>query len=349
MISFYPGPSRIHDEIADYALEATQSGILSMNHRSDSFVALSKQTIKLLRQKLGIPADYTVFFTSSATECWEIIAQSLVRDRSTHVYNGAFGQKWYDYSSRIRHTASWAFEAEQATETTIPENLRGDVLCFTQNETSNGTQVHDNLLGEIRKAHPDAIIAVDATSSIGGITLTFGNADVWFGSVQKCFGLPAGLGLMICSPKAIAQAADLQEKAHYNSLVFMNQMMQKWQTSYTPNVLGICLLLRVLKDSKHIAKVDEKIRHRYAQWVDFLSRRKHIGHLVNNEAVRSYTVIPVKAEPALITRIKAEAKSKGLLLGEGYGQWNADTFRIANFPALKKSEIRQLMDFLKKY
>ena len=349
MISFYPGPSRIHNKIPDYVRDAADSGILSANHRSDAFVSLSRETIRLLRLKLDIPNDYTVFFTSSATECWEIIAQSVIRDKSIHIYNGAFGQKWYDYTARIRRADSWAFDVEQSTETVVPEHLLGDLLCLTQNETSNGTQVQDNILAQIRLAHPESIIAIDATSSIGGIKLTFENADIWFGSVQKCFGLPAGLGIMICSPRAIERAHDINENAHYNSLLFMNQMMEKFQTSYTPNVMAIYLLMRVLKDSKHITKVDEKIRARYEQWMEFLSHASSIKHLVQNESVHSFTVIPVKAEPELVARIKTEAKDKGLLLGEGYGHWKEETFRIANFPALKKGEIKKLMRFLRKF
>jgi len=348
MISFYPGPSRIHDEIGEYARDAAASGILSANHRSPEFVSLSKETIHQLRLKLGIPDEYTIFFTSSATECWEIIAQSLVRDKSTHLWNGAFGQKWYDYTSRIRNAESWSFDVEQPTETVVPVNLLGDVLCLTQNETSNGTQVSDSTLASIRQAHPEPLIAVDATSSLGGIVLTFSNADIWFGSVQKCFGLPAGLGMMICSPRAIARALEINETAHYNSVTFMKQMMDKWQTSYTPNVMGIYLLMRVLKDSKNIKKVDQKIRGRYEKWMDFLEASGNIRHLVQNESVHSHTVIPIKAEPALVKRIKEKAKANGLLLGEGYGQWKESTFRVANFPALKKDEIRQLMRFLKK-
>jgi phosphoserine aminotransferase len=38
-----------------------------------------------------------------------------------------------------------------------------------------------------------------------------------------------------------------------------------------------------------------------------------------------------------------------LLLGEGYGKMKAETFRIANFPALKGKEIEKLMGFLKGY
>ena len=105
MISFYPGPSRVHDEVPRYVKDAHHDGILSMNHRSDTFVKMSEKTIGLLKRKLTIPRNYTVFFTSSATECWEIIAQSLIQTKSYHLYNGSFGQKWFDYTHRLHPNA----------------------------------------------------------------------------------------------------------------------------------------------------------------------------------------------------------------------------------------------------
>ena len=349
MISFYPGPSRVHNEIPEYVAEAFKSGILSANHRSDAFVALSRETIILLRRRLSIPEDYTIFFTSSATECWEIIGQSLILQQSLHVFNGAFGQKWFDYTSRIRKATSYTFGVEEELRPNDVYAEGCDVLCVTQNETSNGSQVSNGLIRQLRKKHPHTLLAVDATSSMAGIMLDIEAADVWFASVQKCFGLPAGLGLMICSPAAIRRALEFNEQAHYNSLTFMKQMMDKWQTSYTPNVMAIYLLHRVLEKSKPIEKVHDKIVARYGEWMDFLDRRSSMSHLIKNKTVQSYTVVPVTASPEVVTRIKREAKESGLLLGEGYGPWKETTFRIANFPALKKHEIKLLMKFLKKF
>jgi phosphoserine aminotransferase len=60
-------------------------------------------------------------------------------------------------------------------------------------------------------------------------------------------------------------------------------------------------------------------------------------------------VIPVAAPAELITTVKNKAKKEGILLGEGYGDLKSGTFRIANFPALKTSEIELLRTFLKSF
>jgi phosphoserine aminotransferase len=350
MISFYPGPSRVHDSIPSFVKDAYKEGIMSINHRSDDFIRMNKRTITLLKEKLRVPKNYTVFFTSSATECWEIIAQSLYDNGSFHFHNGAFGQKWFDYTKRLRREAvSSPFDLNTEPDPgLVPEEFQG-IICLTQNETSNGTQVSTAVLRKIRKRNPEALIAIDATSSMAGIRLDFKNADIWFASVQKCFGLPAGLGILICSPAALETASRINEKDHYNSLTFMMEMMEKWQTSFTPNVLAIYLLMRVLESSPAIDEVEQEIVARYEGWTSLLHETNAISHLVTNTKVQSYTVVPVRAEEKVIDAIKKEARKNSILLGEGYGPFKPYTFRIANFPAITQKEIKTLKSFLRKY
>ena len=190
---------------------------------------------------------------------------------------------------------------------------------------------------------------MDATSSMAGIALNFNHADIWFASVQKCFGLPAGLAIMVCSPKAIERIATLKENNHYNSLLFMTEMMKKRQTPYTPNVLGIYLLMRVLKDSRKIEAVYKKINNRAKEWQDFFKEGKNLKLYIHNRNVISQTVVTITGNPQLLTKVKGDAKKNGFLLGEGYGKLKNETFRIANFPALKKKEISNLKIFLSSY
>ena len=350
MISFYPGPSRVYDEIPRYVKDAHRRGILSLNHRSPEFEELSKRTINLLKQKLSIPGNYTILFATSATECWEMIAQSLVIRESIHLYNGAFGEKWFDYTHRLHEGASaMAFDRDAVLN---PKKLifkTGEVICLTQNETSNGTQVSNAIIGAVKRNNPNHLIAVDATSSMAGVRLNFTAADVWFASVQKCFGLPAGLAVMIVSPKGMERVRQINETGHYNSLSYMTQMMAKWQTPCTPNVLGIYLLMRTLQARRPIGEVYKEIKQRAEDWQSLLQRSKILRPLINNPGIRSQTVVAVSTDANQIEKIKKEAHKKGFLLGEGYGALKKDTFRIANFPALKKNEIARLMKFLSSF
>ncbi len=348
MISFYPGPSRVYSAVPRYVQEAYEEGVLSINHRSPEFVAISQRTVALVKEKLGVPDDYTVFYASSATECWEIISQSLVRHSSYHVHNGAFGQKWFRYAQQLQPRAEqYAFNFQQSLRASqLEPSSEAEVICLTHNETSNGTALPLATLADVRIRFPQPLIAVDATSSLAGVELPIALADVWYASVQKCFGLPAGMAVLICSPRALEKAQRVGENRHYNSLLYMQEQMQRWQTTHTPNVLGIYLLMRTLEDRAAIGEVDAQTQERYQQWVDFLSDMKKIHLLVNDPALRSRTVIPIEAEPETINQLREQARQAGITLGNGYGDLKATTLRIANFPAILDKEIEQLRNFL---
>ncbi|GAB3892809.1 alanine--glyoxylate aminotransferase family protein [Larkinella knui] len=333
MITFYPGPSKVYSQVADYAQEAIRSGVVSLNHRSAGFMDIVKETRRLLHEKLAIPSDYHIAFVSSATECWEIVAQSLTVTTSLHPYGGAFGKKWMEYAHRIKPMI-------------VPGEA--DVLCVVQNETSNGTQVRMDTLAQFRREF-SGLIAVDAVSSLGGLAFDWSLADVWFASVQKCLGLPAGLAVLIYSPQALKQAEIIHDRQYYNSLLFIHENMAKDQTPFTPNGLGIYLLMRVMQQVPPISDVDELIRNRAADWYQFLENETGWELLIQKPEQRSDTVIAVRGREEAIRAVKADALKSGITLGNGYGDWKSTTFRIANFPAIEEWEIEQLKSFLRTY
>lgn len=334
MITFYPGPSKVYPQVADYAAEAVRLGIVSLNHRSAGFMDIVKETVQLLHEKLAIPAHYHVALVSSATECWEIVAQSLTAETSLHPYAGAFGKKWAEYAYRIKP----------------PTNLgEADVLCIVQNETSNGTQVSMASLAQFRREF-SGLVAVDAVSSMAGVAFDWSLADVWFASVQKCFGLPAGLAVLIYSPDALKRAEEIGENRHYNSLLFIHENFANYQTPYTPNGLGIYLLMRVLQQMGPITEVDATTKKRAADWYQFFGTTDTgFALLVDDPALRSDTVIAVAGSEIPIKKVKTAAQQAGITLGNGYGDWKNTTFRIANFPAITNEEIDQLRQFLRDF
>jgi phosphoserine aminotransferase len=345
MITFYPGPSKVYPEVQHYLNEAFESGLISANHRSEAFMKMLEETISGLKSKLNVPADYEVYFVSSATECWEITAQSLISEESLHIFNGAFGEKWMEYTQKLTgNTRSLSFELNAELGLGNVAASKNEVICLTQNETSNGTTVSAQVLNELR-SKTDSIIAIDATSSMAGVMLPWESGDVWYASVQKCFGLPAGMGVMIVSPKAVARAIEIGENAHYNSFLFMRDNFVKYQTPYTPNTLGIYLLGRVMQQVASIRQVSDQTKKRAAEWYSFLSDNGY-QPLVQNEAVRSDTVIAVREAKERIADLKKAAKQAGIVLGNGYGKEKETSFRIANFPAITQVEIDTLKQFL---
>lgn len=351
MITFAPGPSKVFDVLPKYMQDAYDKGILSANHRSAAFMNLYQETETLMREKLHVPEDYKLLFTSSATENWEIISQSIVQSASFHIYSGSFGKKWYEFANYIEpKTKALKIEADQEIDVenlVIPAEF--DLIAITQNETSNATQVRNEILAAIALKYPEKMIAVDTTSSMAGIELEFPLADVWYASVQKCFGLPAGLGILLVSPKAIEKVKNKGERGRYNSLNFMLENAENYQTHYTPNVLGIYLLSRVLQDMPEIQHVDSKIRERMRTLEKTIAHTAKLRMLISNEATRSSTVMGITGREELISEVKKAAEKEGMQMGSGYGPLKPTSFRIANFPAITDEEFEKLIFFLKKY
>lgn len=339
--TFYPGPSRVYSNVAEYIYDAYREGVLSINHRSVEFAELIIDLKASLYAKLNIPTDYEIVFASSATECWEMVAQSLIRRHSFHVFNGAFGQKWMDYTARLIEVADHhSFDCQEALDVDalrLPE--QAECICITQNETSNGTQVSNSIMRQLRGKFSEPLIAVDATSSMGGLWLDIAVADIWFASVQKCFGLPAGLAVMILSPRAVERAAQINDRRRYNSLNFVLDNYRKNQAPYTPNVLNLYLLNRTMNKNKPIREIDDKVEARYQDWCHHIESLNGLDLLIKVDAVRSKTVLCIEAAPDIIAEVKDEAGKNGIVVGNGYGAWKSGTFRIANFPAIKSKEI----------
>jgi phosphoserine aminotransferase len=348
-LNFYPGPSKLYPKVREILLEAYDSGILSCNHRSEQGMELIAGAVAAVKKHLNVPADYHVYFTSSATECWEIVAQSLLRGKVQFLYNGAFGKKWFKYAvlnpssePNLKPRGS-RYELNQ-TISEIEIDADNQAICTVTNETSNGSQLANNELLKLRENNQEALICLDATSGLGGRDFDISVADVWLASAQKCFGLPAGLGIMIVSPKAIELAIKIDERNHYNSLLNIHENFLKSQTHYTPNMLGVYTLKHLLDSLENISIIGKKNKTRADELYKKLSSNKNFETLIKNPETRSETVLAFgHSNPqSMLERLKKQ----GITLGKGYGEWAESTFRIANFPAITDQEFETLITTL---
>ena len=148
--NFYPGPSALHPLLSAAVNKALETEILSFNHRSKHFHHLYQSCFELLKEKWEIPEGYELYFISSATEAWEIIAQSIIGDNpSAHFYNGAFGRKSYTNTNLITSQAQahyFDLNSSPIEKEDLPE-----VLNFCLNETSNGSTISTDILARYKE------------------------------------------------------------------------------------------------------------------------------------------------------------------------------------------------------
>jgi phosphoserine aminotransferase len=344
--NFYPGPSKIYPQVSGYFQEAMELGILERNHRSKTFQDLFSTTKSLLKSKLNIPLDYEILMVSSATECWEIIAQSFISSKSYHFFNGAFGEKWCNYTKNIHpktEPISFGLEEDPLLHS-IDRNA--ELLAFTHNETSNGTAISEQFQKEVRSQFSNSLLAYDATSSMAGYEFDWELGDIWFASIQKCFGLPAGMALMVVSPGAIAKAKEINENKHYNSFNFILKNALNNQTHYTPNIANIFLLNRLMKNVENISAVHHNLKARKEQFYHELLKLEKLSPLILSNKLQSDTVFCLTGARDNIDLVKKVAENESVILGNGYGDLKDNTIRIANFPAIPNDDYTVLINFL---
>ena len=338
MITFNPGPSQLSRNTIDNIHDVAESGILSWSHRSKDFSNLSKQTIELFKQKMKIPDNFQVFYQPSATAAMETILRNLVTKKSFHFVHGAFSKRFWQTAKEIDLETNTMETLWQAPIPYENANIKdSELIAITHNETSSGLMWPFDAIKNIREKYPNKIVAIDVTSSIGAMNMPWNLGDVWFCSVQKCLGLPAGLGLIIIKDEILDNVKVKPDITSWQSLIIASDKMKKYQTVETPNVFGIALLCRQMEAwDLDIIERDLQIKAEMLygsdlSWIPF----------VEDKSWLSLTTLNFKVDDPDVWHKKA--LENDMVLGKGYGDLKSQCIRIANFPAIGIKDIEKLL------
>lgn len=338
---FIVGPSQLHPKVPDFMNWAIETDILSISHRSRNFESIFQNTTDSLRELMDIPESHHIFFMSSATEAMERVIQNLVDKSSFHFVNGSFSKRFYQTAVELGKNAikEEVPMGQGFSDVQVPKT---ELICFTQCETSTGVEIPMNYIYRVREQNPDALIAIDMVSSIPCVDVDFSRIDCAFFSVQKGFGLPAGLGVLIVNEKCIEKNSKLKHTGTYHSFKSLLKKEAKHQTPETPNVLGIYLLGRICDEMINYGatKLRKETYEKAKMIYDFFDMHEY-KPFVKDKGFRSSTVavIEVPDSAAVIDRL---AKN-GYLLSSGYGPNKHKQIRIGNYPSHVRSEIETLL------
>jgi phosphoserine aminotransferase len=354
-VNFTPGPSQLYFTVADHVKHAFKEGIPSLSHRSKRFEEIYKETTDGLRALLNLPPDYRIFFTASATEIWERIFQNLVEDTSFHLVNGSFSKRFYETGILLNKKPKiLEAAAGQGFDGNVAITAATELIAVTHNETSTGVSLPVEWIGNLKSKNPDALIAVDAVSSLPYPAFDYNLVDSVFFSVQKGFGLPAGLGVWMVNDRCMAKADALGQKkistGSYHSLPTLAAHAKKNQTPETPNVLAIYLLGRVVADflRRGADTLRKETEYKAAILYNTLENHPIVSIFVKDKTFQSKTVIVADCQQHT-DKVAGFLAGKGLHAGDGYGPSKKTQLRFANFPAHSKEQFELLVDTLVQY
>jgi phosphoserine aminotransferase len=349
---FTVGPAQLFYTVEGHIKEALREGIPSISHRSQQFSSICQYTTERLRTLFNLPESHHIAFTGSATEVWERIIQNTVIDESFHLVNGAFSEKFANVSTNLGRKAisnnASPGECVDIEKILVPETA--ELIAITHNETSTGAMYQDSDIKKLAKAFPNQLIAVDIVSSAPVVSIDWSLVDTAYFSVQKAFGLPAGLGIWIFNDRCIEKSHKMLDKklsiGSYHSIPELMKNMRKYQTPETPNVLNLYLLGMVVNDMLTIGmdKINRDTVYKAAVLYQALEKAQGLQPFVKETSNRSKTTIVAEGTSAKGLRVSLAEKK--LILSSGYKPMQDEQVRIANFPTHSKEQIEMLADLI---
>ncbi|MET0841951.1 MAG: aminotransferase class V-fold PLP-dependent enzyme [Methyloceanibacter sp.] len=219
---FVPGPTNLPDRI----LRAMH--VAMEDHRSPDFPKLTLPLYEELKKVFKTKDGQVFIFPSSGTGAWESAITNTLSpgDKVVAARFGQFSHLWIDLAQR--HGIDVIVQEEEwgtgANPDRIEEALRADknheikAVMVVHNETATGVTSD---IGAVRRAidnakHP-AMLFVDGVSSLASLDFRMDEwgVDCAISGSQKGLMLPAGLGIIAVSPKALAAMKDAKCRKCY--------------------------------------------------------------------------------------------------------------------------------------
>ena len=236
-----PGPTPV-PEAALLALAKHPIG-----HRSSEFSNLMAEVTQNLKWLHQTESD-VLMLTASGTGAVEAGMINFLSpgDRILVGCNGKFGERWAEvgqaYSLQVETvTAEWGQPLDpqlfaQKLEADTEKQIKAVVI--THSETSTGVLNDLETINRHVKAHGEALIIVDAVTSLGAVNLPIDawGLDVVASGSQKAYMIPPGLGFVAVSSKAWEAYKTAKLPRYYLDLGKYRKATAKNTTPFTPPV-----------------------------------------------------------------------------------------------------------------
>jgi phosphoserine aminotransferase len=351
---FTVGPTQLYPTVERHLRTALDEGIASISHRGRAYTEVHQATVANLRRLMSIPDDHAVFFLSSGTECMERVVQNCAVATSAHLVCGAFARRWSTTSRQLgkRTEDHVAPEGAGPDPEEVVFSSDAELVCMTQNETSTGVALAPATITAVARRHPRAVVAVDVVSCAPLVPFDWTDVDCTFFSVQKAFGLPAGLAVLTVSPRALERSREVARSVStgaHHSFAELAKYAAKGQTPQTPNVLGIYLLGAVASDllAVGLPAVRATVDRRAAELYRFFDRAGQTVYapFVSTPRDRSVTTVVATVHGGSAPVLARLAK-RGLVVSSGYDVHREAHLRIGNFPAHDDPDFARLLQGL---
>ncbi|HEX7004829.1 MAG TPA: alanine--glyoxylate aminotransferase family protein [Trueperaceae bacterium] len=236
-----PGPVAVPPPV----LEAMAQPVFM--HRGERFRSLLLRVRERLAELACVPGEEVLVITGSGTAAFEAVLLATVPAGSkiVSVQAGKFGERWGQMAERFGYLVvplrfPWGRAADpEVLARELERHPDAAAVTTTHSETSTGV-LHDveALAITVRRAAPDALVLVDAVTSLAASELRpldWGLDAIVSGS-QKGLMTPPGLGVAWLSERAWRSGERSRPPSYYLDLHKERRSQARGETAYTPAV-----------------------------------------------------------------------------------------------------------------
>ena len=240
---FVPGPTNIPDRVQRAMVVAME------DHRSSKFPELSLSVLGDLKKVFKTDTGQVFIFPSSGTGAWEAALTNTLSpgDRILASRFGQFSHLWVDMAQRLGYDVEvleveWGEGVpldryEQVLRADKRHEIKGVLACHNETATGVTSDIAGvrRVLDDIR--HP-ALLYVDTVSSLASIDFRMDawQVDLAVSGSQKGLMLPAGLGVLGVSQKALKAMDGAKSRRCYFDLADMIKANASGYFPYTPSL-----------------------------------------------------------------------------------------------------------------
>jgi aspartate aminotransferase-like enzyme len=349
-----PGPTRVPDRVLAAGAQPM------IHHRTPEFSRELAEMIQLLGPLFGTSNPVLPIHTTGRGGMEAAICNLFsAGDEIGVCCNGKFGLMWAGYAEsyglvvhRLATDWSQSIDVDEIAGF-LDDHRRVRGITMAYGETSSGARGDVAAICRmVRERHPDALVLVDAVSSLGGMPFELDgwDVDVAITASQKCLMSSPGLSFAVLSDRAWAASERATLPRNYWNLADVRRETTKPKPE-TPGTAPVHLVLQVAEALRMIhdegltavQKRHEAMAARVRDGVGRLGLTLQCPELNRRTDTVTGIMAPTGVEPKTI---RDGLKARGILTAAGMGPYVESAFRIGHMGDIRMADVDRTLTAL---
>lgn len=337
---YVPGPTNVPEAVRQ------SMNVPMQDMRAPDYGDLTMELFTGIKKVLRTDKGHVMFFPGSGTGAWEAAITNTLNpgDKVLMARYGHFSTLWVDMAQRLGLNVeiidiAWGAgvpvnEISRRLGSDAKDEIKA--VFVTHNETSTGVTSD---IAAVRRAldenFHDALLFVDGVSSIGSLDFRMDEweVDLVVAGSQKGLMLPAGLGILGVSEKAVQASKLSTMRRAYFDFDDMLKMNKNGYWPYTPPTQlfhGLRASLNIIEAeglenivTRH-TRLAQGVRHAIAAW--------GLDLVAEHQSLYSNTVSAIRVPNSVDARdvLHIAYEDFNTSFGSGLGPLNGKVFRIGH-------------------